>query len=217
MRKPNESLDDFVVKAVPPEPPAEPPSWVSLRLTGEVEVLKPLARWEAPAKPNPAILDLRPAPHRLSWFHRSLAVGGGLAIIAFIFVSAILVAIYDSPAELPESAASQFDNAGDPGELAIDVKPGGRLLPAKEPPMSDKFTTATTQLPFELPTAVRTIARSSFARLRARLTIPRPRRQPARPQIVVSEFVPTTQVIYIENGEIKSRIEPQLTAGTNNR
>jgi hypothetical protein len=28
----------------------------------------------------------------------------------------------------------------------------------------------------------------------------------------VSEFVPTTLIIYIENGEIKTRIEPQLTA-----
>jgi hypothetical protein len=28
----------------------------------------------------------------------------------------------------------------------------------------------------------------------------------------MSEFVPTTLVIYIKNGEVKTRIEPQLTA-----
>ena len=33
------------------------------------------------------------------------------------------------------------------------------------------------------------------------------------PQFIVSEFVPTTMFIFVENGEVKSRIEPQLTAG----
>jgi hypothetical protein len=40
----------------------------------------------------------------------------------------------------------------------------------------------------------------------------RPRRQLRRPQHVVTSFVPTTLVIYAENGEIKTRIEPQLSA-----
>jgi len=30
---------------------------------------------------------------------------------------------------------------------------------------------------------------------------------------MVTGFVPTTLVIYAENGEIKTRIEPQLTSG----
>jgi hypothetical protein len=43
----------------------------------------------------------------------------------------------------------------------------------------------------------------------------RPRRFVAlpRPRLIVSNFVPTTLIIYIDNGEIKTRIEPQLTAG----
>jgi hypothetical protein len=34
--------------------------------------------------------------------------------------------------------------------------------------------------------------------------------QPPQPRIFVSDFVPTTLVIYAENGEIKKRIEPNV-------
>ena len=41
----------------------------------------------------------------------------------------------------------------------------------------------------------------------------RPRRRPLiRPKFWVSDFVPTTLIIYVDKGEIKTRIEPQLTA-----
>ena len=33
-----------------------------------------------------------------------------------------------------------------------------------------------------------------------------------RPQFIVSDFVPTTLVIYVDKGQIKTRLEPQLTA-----
>jgi hypothetical protein len=33
-----------------------------------------------------------------------------------------------------------------------------------------------------------------------------------RRQLAVTKFIPTTLIIYVENGEVRSRIEPQLTA-----
>jgi hypothetical protein len=41
----------------------------------------------------------------------------------------------------------------------------------------------------------------------------RPRQLARTSRIVMSSFVPTTLIIYIENGEIKTRIEPQPTSG----
>ena len=210
MRIPDESLDDFTVKA-DLQKTAEPPAPVSLRFTGEVEVLKPLARWEVPVKPDPAAVDthLRPAPHRLSWFHRSLALGGGLAMIALILASAIIIGISDPPADAGEYVA----DSGDQSDLAIDGLPDGRLLPAEESLSSDIFSVTSSPFTFEGRRAVRSTARPRRTRPRVQFAAYRPRRNPRRVQIVVSQFVPTTLVISLENGEIKTHIEPQLTAG----
>ena len=205
MRKPYESLDDFIVKATPEN--VDPPRPVSLRLTGEVEVLKPLARWEHPGQiaPTKAEIQLRPVPHRFSWFHRSLLVGGGITMTALVFTSAILIGVSDS-AVPPETANVEFIEVPNEAE---------RLLPEEAPLSSDIFSTSESgEETGPVRTPVRRANRNRFRRAAApvrttvRKALPRPAKQPH--QLLVSKFVPTTLVIYIENGLIKSRIEPWL-------
>ena len=228
MKYPKESLDDFVVPALEP---TEPPRAVSLRLTGEVEVLKPLARWEGPAKTAPvadgagrrswfdsSLADRAPAS--LSWFHRSLALGGTVAMVALVLTSAIVIGMYDRPAD----EGREIVQIGDANDPAQDARPDRRQLPPKVPPMSDKFTAADTVPTIAGPgrvfefgntryvTRVRTVSHS-VRRPHVRVAAYRPRRRSPQPQLVASQFFPTTLVIYIENGLIKSRIERWLNAG----
>src|ERR1043166_5511837 len=98
MRPPKDSLDDFT--GINRPKPAEPPSAKTLCVSGEVEVLKPLARYDGLAKRKPVARTwrFRPAhfrkPHaEFSWFHLSLAFGA-LALITFIG-SSIFIAIFE--------------------------------------------------------------------------------------------------------------------------
>ena len=69
----------------------EPPRSVSLQRTGEVEVLKPLARVEV----RKGLRAFR--PNQPLWFRRVLLAGSvGLVAIGLVLVSAILVGINDS-------------------------------------------------------------------------------------------------------------------------
>ena len=188
MWKPNESLDDFVAKPLP-EVTSEAPRPVSLQRTGEVEVLKPLTRAEVRAR------RLRYAfktPYQPLWFRRFLAVGSGaLVMIGFVLVSAILVGINDQAAG-PEVATN---------ENPVDI------LPQPEEPFSfDVFSLAPAAGPVEV---VRSATRRRPARPAIKLAINKPRRQfraPLQPE--EPDFVPTTLVIYAENGVINTRIEP---------
>jgi hypothetical protein len=190
MRKPEESLEDFTVKAIAIEKASEPARVASLRFRGQVEVLRPLASWDGPA-------DAGPPVSRLPWFQRSLAVVGGLAVIALMFLSAIFFGMYDQPAE-PSVGLS--DPATDHGPMRT------------ERPLKPDIFAAQNSTPAgdELP-QVRSIVKPRSERPRVQVAAYRPRRQSRRPP-VVPRFVPTTLVIYAENGEIKKRIEPRLSA-----
>jgi hypothetical protein len=190
MRKPIESLDDYVVG---PVSETEPPLPVLLRRTGEIEVLKPLAVWEHPVKLVPA-----DSPYRFSWFHRSLAIGGGLAMIALVLLSAIFIGVSDQ-------------KASEVGDIAyIEV--------TDENAVSDQLTSSDIfSIPDQDQAKSPRVARSRRTAFAPRI---RPRTQPAavRPQprnaeppLTIARFSPTTMIIYIENGVIKSRIEPWLT------
>lgn len=246
MRKPDQSLEDFFAAAAP-ENPAEPPPPVSLRFTGEVEVLKPLARAEHEPVDSHVIASdglatasggdrvtvetpLHPAPHGLSWFHRSLAVGGGLAVIAFLLVGFFLIGmrVYDLSGE---PVVSQTDTAGDEADIPADRRSVDKLLPAEAPFTSDTFTMPSSQPEnpstasskrksrsnrFDLSQSAFRLPRSSFrlsARPRPSYAAYRPRYKRPRSLSFVSTFVPTTLVIFIENGHIKTRVEPWLTNG----
>src|SRR5688572_24779291 len=141
MQKPQESLDDFFNRIEPLA--TTPPPAVELRPTGEFETLKPLARWEWPPIPAPVgeQISVQPAPLRLSWFHRSLIFGGGVAVIALIFLSAIFTAI----SERPDQAAIELDASGISSDTPIDES----LVPLEEgPETTDMFTSASSPLLF---------------------------------------------------------------------
>ena len=201
MWKPDQSLEDYTLRPTP-EAASEPPRSVSLQRTGEVEVVKPLIALEVRRKPAwTAFMAFRPSgPLQPLWFRRFLAVGSGaLVMIALVLVSAILVGINDP--------------AGGP-DFAANWKPDDKLAQPGEPFSFDPSTPWN----FALATGGVDIIRSNPRRRPARPSIhlaankPEPQsRRPAQPD--QPKFVPTTLVIYAENGVIYSRIEPWFQEG----
>ncbi len=220
MQKPS---DDFVVKAE--ETKTEPPRPVYVRFTGEVEVLKPLEGWAGPVKVAASETFALPEPNGLSWFHRSLVASGAFALGSVILASAVFIGMYDG-------AVKQTGDPAEVVELATGVQSDDRLLPAEGPLASEIFTTESSE-----PTVANSVTSSEFRNRHRTFRIRKAPRsafkssarpgvrfdaygqpsQPRRSPLIVSAFVPTTLIIYIENGEIKTRIEPQLTAGGYNK
>jgi hypothetical protein len=191
MRKPDENLDDYNVKPATVTE-IELPRAVSLGRTGEVEVLKPLMGQEVPP---PTMVFRRRSIGQPLWFRRLIAVGSGaLAMIGLVLVSAILMGIDDPAAEL---------------DIATQMQPEEKVIQAEEP------------FNFEIlsPSSVATlrggidIVRASVKRkvIKPRVQLaqqPRPYIAPL--QAEEPKFVPTTLVIYSDNGVIKTRIEPWI-------
>jgi hypothetical protein len=208
MRVPQESLDDFVAAA---PKPAEPPPIKFVRPSGYFEELKPLARAEVVVKKKssktaafvpPAAF---PGPQQeVSWFFRSLAVAGGfILLITFIFGSSILIGIDDPPIDVAE-----IDHPD-----VIDRQPESLPRIPKGPSPFDSFPAKVSPVITGEPLAAYAAIRALHVRRRAAVAVYRPVRRPAsRRPLTVTAFVPTTLVIYPENGVIKTRIEPQLTA-----
>jgi hypothetical protein len=200
MQKLQESLDDFL-NSIEPQT-ATPPSAVSLRSTGEVEVLRPLAIDEVSAKPANGLLLQHGAP-RISWFHRSLIFGGGaIAAVAVIFLSAVFIAV-NEPSD--RVAADGIESSGYPLDGSIDIS----LAAAEDQTTADVFTAIEPVVLGEL-RSDRPVVRSNRNAVRAYRSAYIPRSVSTAPQ--PAAFVPTTLVIYAENGEIKTRIEPNLSA-----
>jgi hypothetical protein len=200
MRFPNESLDDYRARKLKiPDPPAT----VTLEFTGESEVLKPLAYWEGPVRDEATAGSIF---HRLSWFHRSLAMSAALTIVTFLLGTGLYLAVYGPPVDPDINVA----------DLATDQQLDDTLTPAEEPSTSEFFTTGNSPSAFDEPNALPSVTKRRPARARILRAAYRPRpvanellREWLHPQLWVSEFVPTNQFIYVENGVIKTRIEPQ--------
>jgi hypothetical protein len=189
-KKPSESLDDFIVKPVA-EVDADAPRPVSLRRTGEVEVLSPLT---PPARSSRYVFR---APFQPLWFRRFLAVGSGaLVMLAFVLVSAILVGINDSTVG-PEVATNE--SLDEP--LARSEEPYSLNIAS--------FAPAEDEADVVPPNVRRRTTRPAI-----QVAVNRPRRQ-FRPPLAPDEpdFIPTTLVIYAENGSINTRIEPWFQTG----
>ena len=189
-----ESLNDFVSSA---PKPLDPPAVKFLRPSGEIELLKPLTPSRYVAKRRSAFV--RPAPfpgprEEFRWFVRSLAVGGGVAaMVVFTVLSGIFISVYEPPSRPAETDIVRV-----------------QLPPESLPPISFDFFTA------EIPTITLEELRPVRRLIRTRPTHTlvaayKPRRVEPR-HMVTTDFVPTKLVIYPENGVIKTRIEPQLTA-----
>ncbi len=191
MWKPDERLDDYLETPAAEVNSVAPPS-VSLRRTGEVEVLTPLTRVESRTTSRRYALRV---PFQPLWFRRFLAVGSGaLVMIAFVLVSAILVGINDPSGETEVATIERLDE------------------PVTQPEESFSLSS------FAPNASGVDIARANARRRPVRPTIQlaanksrrrlRPPLQPEEPN-----FVPTTLVIYAENGLINTRIEPWFQAG----
>ena len=203
MRIPKESLDDFIGKAAARNKP-DPPTVVHLRRTGEIEEIKPLAGWDGPRRSR---YFTRKAftgknPYGLSWFHRSLILSGSA-------VAAVLVAgigIYFGVFGTPSDASSGSDIlAGRRQTERLRTPP--KVMGPFELRTAPIVPTRTDEISDIQPVVKRRLIRPHVVR-----AVYRPRLVVRRPQLAVTNFVPTTLVIYAENGKIKSRIEPQLTA-----
>lgn len=205
MRKPTDSLDNFIGRPAPKV--EQPPRPVSVKLTGQVDVLKPLATSNRLAKRKAVINDpsVRSFPLGASQSHPALAMGAGFAVIALILLSAVFIGINEPPVEQTDGS---MDFAVDPSDLATDEFPGDILSQTEEPFTSD-INSASSGL--NRLHSLRSTATSRRARRGPRLAAYRPRR-PRRRLILVTEIVPTTLVIYPEDGEIKTRIELQVSA-----
>ena len=206
IRRPNETLDDFKSRVAAP---AEPPGVVLLYPTGDIEVLEPLAHSEdfAETEANESIF-VSPRPRPFSWFHRTLAIGGALAIIAFLSAG-LLIRVYRPTVEPIGPVDVASDQPADTS-TAPDI--------SDDP---DFFSPINSPFAFNGFPVVRKAPKPRRFSSRPPRSVDRPKRsEPGsqitalvpRSQLIVSDFVPTTLIIYIENGEIKTRIEPQLTA-----
>lgn len=131
----------------------------------------------------------------LSFLRSSLAVLSVLAIITLIFLSvlsAIFIAV-DPPAPRSETAA---------------IEPSPEEVAQTDEPLSFHSFSEDDLAPV---TTVRSNVRRKRTRPRAYVKGYRLRRPPRRrPAPLVPLFVPTTLVIYIEDGVIKTRTEPWL-------
>jgi hypothetical protein len=193
MRIPKESLEDFLNTTIRKRP--DPPAVKQIRLTGEVEVIKPLARWNGPAARVADSSGERSFIGRMSWFHRSMAAAGAAAVIAFIVLSGISIGIFGPPVE--------------PVEVASINEPLPVVADRDEPSIVDSLSVDDLPGLFEEPSTDRVFRRARSSNRRTTPVAFRRRRALPPPQFVVSQFVPTTLIIYVENGEIRTRIEPQ--------
>jgi len=191
MWKPDENLDDYIVKPIP-EDTSDTPRSVSLRATGDVEVLKPLTLVEIRA--TRAGFN---APYQPLWFRRFVAVGSvALVMIALVLMSAILVGIND-PAGEPDvvTNVTPYSEPAQPEEL-FSVEVPSSLTPVR----------AIRGVRIVRSNPRRRAVRPSFA-----VAAIKPRHQSPPPlHFELPKFVPTTLVIFAENGVINTRIEPWL-------
>ena len=201
MWKPDESLDDYIVRPAP-KVTSEPPPPVSLLRTGEVEVLKPLTPEVRVKSAASALRPLRTSGlYQPLWFRRFLALGSAaLVMIAMVLVSAIFVGINDPDVAGPD--------------LAANAQPDDQLTQPDEPFSFDVPSPLTFELATDGVDPVRPNIRRRVIRPIIRLAANKPLRRSSRsiPE-EQPKFIPTTLVIYAENGVIYSRIEPWLQGG----
>ena len=191
MWKPDESLDDFIVKP-PQEATAKPPRYVRLHASGEKETLRPLTR-----RGLLTAAERVANAYRALWFRRLVAVGSGaLVVIALVLISAILIGI-NEPAAGPD--------------VAINNQSEG-MFPQTEEPFSPDALSASSFAPVTPGIDIlRSSIRRTHSRQKVRLIAHKPRLQTRPPELPEEpKFVPTTLVIYAENGVINTRVEPWL-------
>jgi hypothetical protein len=207
MRTPKESLEDFTTgRIADPKPTNPPPVRVVLHPSGRVEVLKPVALSEdfaqhPAAVAAPLVSSVSGEAILASWGRRSMAFAGAFAVILLVFAAGLLIGLNYRPAE----------PLGTPGDLALDQQLE-KDLTSTDPDVIAPLTSTTSAPISDQPIAKRSVVNPSSARQRVLRPVYRSRSIARVPKITLTGFVPTTLVIYVEKGEIRSRIEPQLSS-----
>ena len=147
-----------------------------------------------------------PAPRtdrKASQTRRALSIGGGsLVTLAFVVLSSIFFGIQDTPVGALEVAGIGPSNRQTERLPRPPKEPGSFVrFPNRISPRLSGEVSARYDVIEAIPAAPRIVT-----------AVYRPQFSAARPRLVKSKFFPTTLVIYPENGVIKTRIEPQLTA-----
>ena len=161
------------------------------------------AHREDPAKHAISARSSVPQLDGLSWFRLSLVAGGAVAVVALVLGSFFFLT--DVDAKTGDVALNDQPKIGrtPPKKLApfvpFEVKPDSQV--ADEPAYVTDVPVYVAPAEKQSPT-VRHIEHAAY----------RPPRPDHRPHLVVSRFVPTTLIIYTQNGMVKTRREPQLTA-----
>jgi hypothetical protein len=182
-----------------PKPAGPPPVRVFLHPSGRVEVLKPVVRSKDFAERPAAIAAPSGEAILASWGRRSLAVACAFAVLVLVFAAGILIGSYYPHVE---PLGSQADVVQQSENLAAPAKAD----------LTDSSISTDSPLISDAPTVLRSVINRGPAKLRVLRAVYRPRRTARPPQITFTGFVPTTLVIYAVNGEIKTRIEPQLSS-----
>lgn len=220
--KPNISLDEFLTDPTLDDI-LEPPRQVLLRSTGEIEVLKPLAYWEAPKTERlyiAAAPQSAPARSGFTWLHGSILAGGALVLVGVAIIGAVVLSnsystpqqavtsepAVEAPQEVPHEAKTEIGvSASEPPSQ--EVHAANPTIASDEPAVeeiivaTDKPTVPETEVRSKRPAQV-----SSSAKPGTR-TASQPRPQPTNRGS--STFTPSKTVIYVENGQIKKRVVPQ--------
>lgn len=189
MRRPFDSLDDFSGKAGQRKRP-EPPANRYVEPLGTRQQIEPLAVWEGPLTNK----------RRLGYasFQRSFAVTG-FVVIALIIGGSLFFRVSDVATELRENTS----------EITPTQQPENSVAAVTTSDPSSLVSTDNPVLTFDEDRPVQRPLRSRPVRTRAPFISFQPRHPLPHPQYIVSDFVPTTLVIYIENGMVKTRIEPR--------
>jgi hypothetical protein len=191
---------------------AEPAAVKGARPTGVVQILRPLAGpTEAAKHEGPSETGMLPVAAYSHSGPRPLIVAVvAVTIIAITFVSGTYFGRYWPSARPIEVRVNDVVNTDD---ASVDLPPDASLTDQDDKYRSDLVPDEDSPSSSAVLTSVRPVTRRKFTRPRRTfVAYGRPRR-PLRSTFWMSDFTPTTLVIYIENGEIKTRIEPHLAAG----
>jgi len=199
MRRPFDSLDDFTGKIGQRKQP-DPPATRYVEPLGTRQEIEPLAVWDGPVKNKGRLAFSWPQLNAAS-FDRSFALAG-LVIIALVIGSSIYFRVSDVAVELSDNTSN----------VADEQQPDSSMAASEEPVISDLLSSNNSVFKFDGDQPAKRPSRSRSNRPRVSFAAFQLRHQLPRPQFIVSDFIPTTLVIYVENGVVKTRIEPQTTA-----
>jgi len=204
MRRPFESLEDFTGRSGLRKPP-DPPAAKYIEPVGTRRELEPLAVWEGPGKKRffsanslfpRSFLDL-------AQFHRSIAAGA-FSLLALIVGTTLYFGNRNPAVEFSDTndevatveepqLADVTPSPGDQNQNGLTNSDDAIALSDQNQPVKRSIQPRHSQ------------PRVLFARYRTRHVLP-------QPKFVLSDFIPTTLVIYVENGVVKTRIQPQTAA-----